>query len=468
MALFGGVTRFLDKYLFGYALGTAAGPSLQPFVQSLANAAWTQNQVMPPEYAVLADGVAREKVDAAWARDRAHEQGISDSAFAHLVDIARTAPPLGTAYQLWRRNLIDDGGFQDAVHDEGIPASWLSALRGLKRILLSPAELANAVVQGHRGFDAAAADAELQGVTLTDFQTMVDNTGLPPGPMDGLTMLRRGIISEAEFDQLVREGHTKVKYIAPLLALRDKIISGPEAAGLWLRGWLTEAEAKQRGALDGWAADEMELLYLNRGRPATTRQIHIGWARGGRLAGAADERAAFERGVRQSNIRTEYTDLLWAQRYTYPSAFVLRALVADGTFSQADGERILIESGWVPQYAQQAAAKWAGGAVAGVSSKWADRARSRLFTAAHDDYLDGNASDAEADALLASAGVAPGERQTVIQLWGIERARTRRDLTQAQILKLVKKGIWPREQGQAALEDLGMEPGDADDLLSAS
>src|SRR5437667_100902 len=82
---------------------------------------------------------------------------------------------------------------------------------------VDPALLANAGVQGHRSFDAAAADAELQGVSQANFQTLVDNTGRPPGPATGLEWLRRGVLDTTEFGQLVREGHTKVKYIQKYL-----------------------------------------------------------------------------------------------------------------------------------------------------------------------------------------------------------------------------------------------------------
>src|SRR5262249_50643014 len=181
--------------------------------------------------------------------------------------------------------------------------------------------------------------------------------GLPPGPMEGLEMVRRGIPLPDGFDGLVAEGHTKTKYTAALYALKDHILSGHELAGLVIRGWLTETEALPLAAKDGWAAPEFRQLVLNRGRPATVRQAHIGYQRGGRLPGAANERETLLRAVQESDIRTEWFDLLYAQRYTYPSAFVLRALTEDGTFSGADTEQILIGSGGRPERRESASRK---------------------------------------------------------------------------------------------------------------
>jgi hypothetical protein len=313
----------------------------------------------------------------------------------------------------------------------------------------------------------AASEAALSGVNAHRSAIQRELAGLPPGPMEGLAMLRRSIIDEATFRQLVREGHTKTKYTDAILGLRTQVLSAVQYASLWLKGWISEAEAKAGGALTGYDAATMDLLYQDRGRPATVRQAHIGFVRGGRLPGAGNnEEQTLRRAVEESNIRTEWFDILYAQRYTYPSAFVLRALAGDGTFNRAQTETILLESGWKPEYAQLAAQRWTTTST-GTTQKWADRARTRLFTATHDDYLDGNASEPDARTLMDGIGVSAGEQDAIIALWNLERQRTRKDLTQSQILKLYKRSIWTRDQALAALLDLGMRDTDAGALLDA-
>lgn len=463
----GGAVAFPAGVAVGVGVGGAVGGVIEPRLRQIQNVAWRRFQTMPLQAVEAAELVASGERDMEWGIEEATNVGVNEERFRALVDMADSAPDLGTLFELWRRGYITDGEFAEGARKGTIEGKWIAPLALLKRELLTPAQLANAVVQGFRDLDDAADDAELQGLTRADFETMVDVTGLPPGPETLQEWARRGIITEAELAQGIREGHTKTKYIDEYVASLERVLSAPEYAGLWLRGWLTEQEAKKGGALTGFGAEEMELLYKNRGRPATTRQVHIGWQRGGRLPGAATEREAFETAVKQSNIRTEYADLLWKSRYTYPSAFVLRALTADGTFTAAQAEEALVHSGWRPDWAKLAAEKWAGGSGETASGKWADRARARLFTAAHADYMDGNASDDDARALLTAVGATAAEQTTIIGLWNLERERTRRDLTQAQILRLYKKSIWPRERAQAALEDLDLEPGDASDLLDA-
>jgi hypothetical protein len=459
--------RIVGGTAVGVGVGQAVADAISPVTRELANEAWAKYLSMPVSVIEAAAVVASGERSRAWGIEEATKTGFDEERFNALVDMLDTAPDLATLYDLYNRNLISEGELRQGARKQYIEAQWADALVTLAEKILTPAEVAQAWQRGYISEADAEREAALSGVNAERARIQRESAGLPPPPETAMQMLRRGIIGPDEFEQMIREGNTKTKYTDEYLQLRERVLSGPEWAGLWLRGWATEAEAKAGGALEGWSAEEMDLLYLNRGRPATGRQIHIGYARGATLPGAANERAAFERGVRQSNIRTEYTDLLWASRHTYPSAFVLRALTEDGTFTQADAERILIESGWVPEFAEKAAAKWAGAGSAGPGTKWADRARSRLFTAAHSDYLDGNADEADARAMLTAVGVPDAEQTTILNLWNLERNRTRRDLTQSQIIKLYKKDIWPREQAQAALEDIGMEPDDASDLLDA-
>jgi hypothetical protein len=70
VALFGNITGLLRQNVFGYALGTAAGPALHPFVQELANEAWQASPLRPVPALVLAEGVAQGQVEPGWAAMR--------------------------------------------------------------------------------------------------------------------------------------------------------------------------------------------------------------------------------------------------------------------------------------------------------------------------------------------------------------------------------------------------------------
>lgn len=467
-----GFTGFFGRFLgrtvsegAAFALGTALGPAMAPPLEELRQEIWALYPNRIPNVGALADGAVKGEIDNTKALEWARAQGYGPEVFGALRNIADNGPGVGRAYEMWRRNLLTDDGFRKAIRREGIEAEWITPLLGLKRELLTPSQLANAVVQGFRDFGEAAADAELQGVNRTDFQTMVDTTGNPPGPETLLDWRRRGIIDDAALDQGIREGFTKTKYIDEYREALRRILSPAEYAGLAIRGWITEPEMIAGGALSGISADDMRLMYLNRGRPATTRQIHIGWARGGRAPSLGNtEEEVFRKAVAQSNVRTEYADLLWSQRYTYPSVFVIRALAQDGTFSPELVEQLLVESGWRPEWAELVAAKWST-VTGGASEKWADRARSKLFTVAHDEYLDESIQEAAVRETLTAIGVPEAEQDTILSVWNRERQINRLELTPAQVKKAYTKGRYTKAFAVAELVERGMTDEDANTFL---
>jgi len=451
-----------------FALGVATGPVLAPAVEEVRQEAWRTHPSRALSATSLAQGVAEGQIDRAWAEGEAERSGINADRFGRLVTVFDAGPGTGQAYRLWHRGLLSEGGFRRALKRASIEDEWIDAMVAARDELLSPSDLANARQQGFVDAPRQLAESERQGVNADRATILYELAGLPPGAMDGLTLLRRGIIDEATYRQIVREGHTKTKYTDDLLALRENILTATDAANLWLKGWISEAEAKRIGALNGYDAATMDLIYQNRGRPATVRQAHIGYARGGRLPGAASEEATIRRAVEESNIRSEWFDILHAQRFTYPSAFVLRALASDGTFSQPMTEQILIESGWRPEWARLASEKWAEGAGGGAAAaKWADRARSRLFTVTHNEYLDESIDDATATAHLEQVGATAGEAATVLELWKAEAAISRLELTPAQIRKAYKRALYTREVALAELDERGMTPEDAATFLDS-
>jgi hypothetical protein len=495
----------------GVAIGGSVQSTLNPLTQLLANDTWKLHPDVPVDAVLLAIGVAQGQVDEAAARNWAAEQGLGDTQMTAMIAIADTGPGVAQAFDLWRRGLISEAGFRRAAKREALEPEWIEALVGLKRRLLSPAELANAVVQGFRSEPDAAADAALQGYDAADFQTMVDVTGLPPGPETLQEWTRRGIIDQAALAQGIREGHTKVKYIDEYVASLTRVLSATTYAGLHLRGWITEAEMNAGGALTGYSAADMNRLFLDRGRPATTHQTHIGWARGGRLAGAADERAAFSKAIKESDIRPEWEDILWAQRYTYPSAFVLRALTQAGDLTQAETHQILLFSGWEPTLATTVSTKWASGGAGAVGksetkSELADEyqagfidearyraelttlgfvgaqqdlevlhadaqavktERGRVVTALHKLFVNHKISDSQARNDLADAGMHDAAIGRIMPLWTLERDAATRELTDAQIKAAYKASLRTLDAAVAELVSRGYTDQDARDYLAS-
>lgn len=453
--------RVVGGTAVGVGVGAAVADAISPVVRELANEAWSRYLSMPIDAVAAAALVASGERDVGWGIAEASNTGIGEDRFRALVDMIDEAPDLATLYDLLHRRLISVADFREGARKGNIEDKWVDALVDLSERILSPAEAAQARQRGYMTEAEQIAEASLSGVSPERAQIQFESAGLPPPPETAMQMLRRGIIGPADFEQMIREGNTKTKYTDEYLELRNRVLSGPEWASLRLRGWVTEAEAIAGGAAEGWTPEQMELLYLNRGRPATSRQIHIGYARGGRVPDRANEEAAFRAAVAQSNVRTEYADVLWAQRHTYPSAFVIRALAQEGTFDRATTERILVESGWVPEYARLAAESWTGAGDEAEGGPWTKSARRHVFNRVHTEFVARQITPGEASAALASAAIPGDEVSRVVALWTIERDTVRTELTQAQIVKAWKKGLYDEAEALAELQERGLSPRDA-------
>lgn len=457
------------KWPFGIAAGTAVGGAvagaITPGVQYLINEANTAHAIKPPSYFMMAEGVAKGRVDPQWAAARAAEQGIGDDAFKRLARIAQIGPGVDVAFELWRRNLIGDGDFARAINEEAIDDAWLKPLEGLKEKLLTPAQLADARQQEFIDDTRLHDEGKLQGYDQERMDLLYKMAGLPPGAMDSLTLLRRGIVDEPTYREIVAEGHTKTKYTDALLALQRQILSPEVWAGLRLRGWATEAEAAAGGALWGYSADDMNRMFLNRGRPAAPGQMYTAIARGiDGPDGAPMDFPQFEKGIKESDIRPEWARMLWGIRFLYPSLFQLNRLVTAGAIDVATGVDWAHKARYAPEVVTALEAAWSGGTAA-PAQKWADRARSRLYTVAHNEYVSAGITAAQAELALTQVGVSPAEQTVVMRLWDDERAISRLELSTAEIRREYRKNIITVDEAMTELTDRGMTTEDATKYL---
>lgn len=492
-----------------FAAGVAIGPVLGPPVQALKNVTWAAYPDMPVPAGMLAEGVAQGQVDPTAAQTWASHQGFGPTQFKAMVDIANTGPGSGYAFELWRRGDIDEAGFKRALLRLGIEQEWIDALVNIHDTLLSSAELGNLQQQGF--IDAARANAEgaLQGVTPERQQLRFEASGLPPGVAEGLEMLRRAIVDETVFSEIVREGHTKTKYTPQLLQLRYHVLSHLQYVEARVRGWIDNAGMYAGGALTGYQPADLDLLHKIHGRPLSWHQVWIGLQRGGkRLDPVANITPAstgidpdFFSALQQSDIQQQWYDLAWKQRYNYPAAFVLRALRTSGDIDDATIRETLKFIGWEPTFIDKVAIAWTpktgtaakqkaqtlshlmqeylSGALAapalttilttslGYSAQeaaaeialaeynQAKAARTRSIRSIEKRFVAVQLSDADARTALGQLGLPAGAIEQNIIAWVEERLDTLTTLTVAQVQKAVKKGVLSAAQATPLLQELG-------------
>ena len=406
-----------------YAFGVATGPVLAPATETIRQEAWSTYKSRALSWGDVAGIVAEDVEQAAWGSAEVGRTGLNEERFQALLGEALNAPGLSELYQMWRRGQIDDAGFAHGLRKAKLETRWDEPLKALHDVLLTPSELANARQQGFVTEARQKAEAALQGVTADRADIQFELSGLPPGVQVMQHAANRGLVDQPTFDQAIREGHTKTKYTDLLWQLRNPLLSAATYVRLYLKGWITQAEMDAGGAQWGYTSDQMNQWYLSEGRPATAHQIHIGYARGATLPGVANEEAAIRKSVAESDIRPEYADIIYASRYSLPSAFALRGLVESGAITAARGEEILIQSGWPPDLSKEVADSWSGAGTAAKPKEdpYVKKADGTLFTALHKAYVKTGAARTGVEPILEHLLPVQAIRDEVFTDWDLER-----------------------------------------------
>lgn len=514
-----------------FGLGFALGRALEPAGTAIVQEAWKLDPLKAPDAELLAEGVAQGQVDPGKAAEWATEHGYGGEQFKAMVDIANTGPALGYAYQAWRRGFLDDGQFTTALKRTGLEEQWNRAMEELRDELLDPGALATAI---HRGIVAgqgllirepplgagkvphveqsnldAIAEGAGHGLTQERLRILVGNTGLPLSLGEMLQLLNRGEVLEDDVRRSIAQSNVRNEYMDVALSLRRRLLTPHDYVEARLRGWIEDPAMHAGASLSGMEPADTDLLAKLTGRPLSWHQVFIGERRGGHYDGPTDAiDPHFLKALQESNIRPEWYELAWMQRYAYPSPFVLRQLTTSGELTTAETERILLFVGWEPSLAKKVAGRW-GGANAGAGkqetlaeledeyaggyvteqelrdaatllgysghqldllvhlndARRLKRWREKAVDAIGGAYLAFKISDATASSELAEVNVTAEAATLLLTLWGKQRRFTIRDLTEAQVKKAFTAGIFDRATALQALEDLHLLPADAATFL---
>jgi hypothetical protein len=219
---------------------------------------------------------------------------------------------------------------------------------------------------------------------------------------------------------------------------------------------------------------DSDLLYNVLGRSVAVHAVTTGLARGGAYPGSyANVPQPYRAAIQRSNIREEYSELAYANRYSYPSAFVVRSLLTDGAISQAEGEQIFLDVGWKPELAAKVATHYAP-TGATIADPHVTKATNQLWTTAHRSYIAAEIDETTATTAIKRAGVAAGAVPEVLGLWAEERSLIRKQLTPTQIRKAVSGAVinpatgvaWTMRDALAALLARGYSQADAQTFMA--
>ena len=470
-----------------FGLGIALGAALTPEGTALAQDVWAATPTKAVDVNAAAAIVAENVEQREWGAGEAAKHGIDGDRFDALLGEVLAAPAFAQLVTMLRRGTISGDDFLHGLRKAKLETRWDNPLTELRQERLEPATLADGIqrsvlpdpgyllggidvggsnvpILSESGIDVGA-EAAASGYNDARLGVLVKNAGNPPSPGELLQLVNRGAINEAAFGLGVRQGRTRNEWAPFLLTLRRRLLTPREYAELRLRGWIDDAAMHAGAGLSGMETADTDLLFKVSGRPIPVHQVTTGLARGGEFAGpTGDIPEAYIRSLEEGNQRPEWYSLSYANRYTYPSAFVLRTLATTGELSATDVHQTLLELGWRPDFAEKVTRAWTGGTVA-KADPHVTKAENQLWTTLHRSYVNDESDEAVAGEALTALGVAPAGQPQVLALWDREREIVRRTLTPSQIKKAFTETKFTRDDAIARLERLGYSAADAGTLL---
>lgn len=322
----------------GWFIGEQMVSFADPFSRMLVHAleASVVSQIFDPDTA--ADLAAKGIITHDKAVSEAAGGGFDGEHISNMIDAASDRPTWAFALNMWNRGLINETDVNAALQFARIPSYWWPFLKDMRRELLSPADWALAALRRNVSTDDAAAGAAMWGLNADDFNTLMLNTGEPPGTMQLLEAYRRGFIDQATLEHGILQSRVRDEWIPTIEKLRYAPMSTAAAANAVVRGYLSDTDGADIAQQNGLEPAHWQYVLESNGRPPSHEQLATLYLRG------IISKAQFEQGIRESDIKDKYITDVFDLRVRFLPLFEARTLLNAGEITgKTFTEQLLVQ-----------------------------------------------------------------------------------------------------------------------------
>lgn len=387
----------------------------EPLVQSAVNELWAIHSSQNVPATLAAQLAARGHLHPDTAYQDIRFQGFTDAKAGAIMDSGYEGLAPAELLDAVNRGALAPGDLDDWLKHSGLHPFLWDVVKRLAFRRADPASAVQAVVQSQLSPDAARAVLHAHGVDPGDFDWLVATAGEPPGVFDLGELVNRGQLSEAEWEQAIRESRIKNKYIAAVAQLRFKIPPERSVVSMMRNGGIDKATGAEWLHQLGFRPDAVTAL--------------VNEATGDKLA--------------------QHRDLSIAM---VGEGYELRLL----TYGEAHAQ--LVTLGYDDSEATFV--------LAVHDHKRELTLRNQAVGAIRAHYVGHKVDRGTASRDLDALGVPAGERDDLVHAWDLELATNVRLLTEAQLAALHKAGIITGIEYRDRLVQLGYVQADADLLLA--
>lgn len=354
-------------------------------------------------------------IDWAEAHRLGNRDGTTPTDMDRYLELGGEPPPLQELLLAWRRGIITEEQVDRAIRQGPIRFEWIPVVKALMWNPLPPSEAADAVNQGHMPLDRARQVAAESGIKPDDFDTIIENAGLPPGLSVLTDAWNRGLVTEPEFERAFLESRLKNRYVPLYKALRWRTIPQDTVRKLFREGVYTRDQALERLAWEGYSPEDREALILSE-----------------------------ETGSSDSTKELSKSEIL--------------GLYVDRAIARADAAEFLAALGYAAGEVEWLLTL----AEIRQSRKFSDAVVTRVRAG----YVAHRMDASEASSIMDSLRIPPEQRDELVSLWDLERLALTKGLTTAQIQAAMKRGLIDPDAAVAKFVEQGYSNEDASILVA--
>lgn len=256
-------------------LNSVLSQALEPVMTQINDELWPLLPSQPLSAADCAEMLLKGIMTQAEAEEEGKRTGVSAGRMHQLWRNAGEPISPRDALEALRRGLVpDDAGpgggpsFMEAVRQSRLRDEWGPVLRDMQWVPIPVADAVDAVVEGQITHDEGAHYAQINGVKPDEFQILVNTRGRPPSPTELAELMRRGFIARegtgpdaTTFQQGIFEGATKNKWWTLFAHLADYLPPPRTITALLHEGAITNDQAA-RLFKEAGLSDELAHAYV--------------------------------------------------------------------------------------------------------------------------------------------------------------------------------------------------------------
>ena len=367
-----------------------------------------------------ADGalmVLRGIIDQGEGHKIAAEAGLSSGDFDRLVLATGEPPGAESLMMALRRGFIDQERFAHGIRQSRIRNEWIDVMDKLRFSPMATADAVQAVVRNYIPESEGKLIAEQNGLKPDHWATLLKSHGRPLAHGQMIELQRRGLVTQAQVDQAVRESDVKDKYVSTA-----------------------------RGLYHHLPPERLIVTMVQHNGIDPKRGLHL------------LEEIGFAPDIAAAIVKTGTSQRTAGHKQLALGQVI--ELYEDHAIDEAHATTLIEGLGYpaadVPLILKVAELK--------RHRKWRDQAVGAVRTG----YLKRHLTEQQAQAELGAIGLPAAEVTWLLRLWDIELLATRRQLTEAQIIHGMRLGVLTDQQAAERLVQLGYSAPDAAFLVETA